>query len=678
MTKRKIIEARPAIEIGKVLGSRDGGTSYRRCSPIVRGTVLDDIVLSRIRHEQDGDVAVPDCHVVSFRNAIGWRGLVLTEEDILVKESLVNRAEESAPLGFTRIGSDDRFEKDVSRLARLKPRPGRHVYLSLQWDGNFGHWLIESLPRVAVLREVVDFRGACFVVQNHTAALASKYAEGLAYYGISKDQIWMSSGKPERFEELIYATPVTRCPLVKAPLVVETLETLGKQIGTTSTSPSRVFLSRPDTSRSRLVNRGDVKQLFLDWGYHEVRPSELTLTEQMQMLGNATHVAGVLGAEFSDLVFAKKGVHILGLTSDGWPDDWYWNLVSLKHGQYFSLHGPTTPTPGEIRPFVVDLEELKEIAALFDEEIGRREAQLRSKANASSFLGLFVSIAREISGASLEAVDGQTAIADIGLDSLAMVEFTSRLEEQLEIEIGMMELAGVRTLGDLDVLLHRLIERRSTRSDSRESKNADHLRVKPASHDELPSTARQPNLLRHFARRLPTVSTPHRHVVLQPGLNLPFAAPILMAVHCWPEGPRGLIVKIDATGPPARGGIRVHLAGPLPDHPNAVVCFRFRGRLAKELEPTVPLYAQIGVELLSPGTMQDAVLCVGAGSEYIAGTCLEETSRTARGTLTVAVERCSAPADELFLELRLATAGLERSAVGVVVEMSDAYLGQDT
>jgi acyl carrier protein len=71
------------------------------------------------------------------------------------------------------------------------------------------------------------------------------------------------------------------------------------------------------------------------------------------------------------------------------------------------------------------------------------------------FFTLFRQAANEVSGKTFGSLDETTAISDIGLDSVAVLELVGYLEEKLNIRIPDEELAGVDTLGDLDDLLRR-------------------------------------------------------------------------------------------------------------------------------------------------------------------------------------------------------------------------------
>jgi acyl carrier protein len=70
---------------------------------------------------------------------------------------------------------------------------------------------------------------------------------------------------------------------------------------------------------------------------------------------------------------------------------------------------------------------------------------------------LFAQAALEVNGKTLENLGKETVISKLGLDSVAVMELVSYLEEKLDIRMPDDELAKVQTLGDLGGLVQRLV-----------------------------------------------------------------------------------------------------------------------------------------------------------------------------------------------------------------------------
>jgi acyl carrier protein len=70
---------------------------------------------------------------------------------------------------------------------------------------------------------------------------------------------------------------------------------------------------------------------------------------------------------------------------------------------------------------------------------------------------LFAQAALEVNGKKLDGLTKDTVISKLGLDSVAVMELVSYLEEKLSIRMPDEDLAKVQTLGDLGDVVKRLV-----------------------------------------------------------------------------------------------------------------------------------------------------------------------------------------------------------------------------
>ena len=68
---------------------------------------------------------------------------------------------------------------------------------------------------------------------------------------------------------------------------------------------------------------------------------------------------------------------------------------------------------------------------------------------------LFQKAALEVDNRKLSGLTKETVISTLGMDSVAIMELVSYLEEKLEVRIPDEELGKVRTIGDLSDCLQR-------------------------------------------------------------------------------------------------------------------------------------------------------------------------------------------------------------------------------
>ena len=73
------------------------------------------------------------------------------------------------------------------------------------------------------------------------------------------------------------------------------------------------------------------------------------------------------------------------------------------------------------------------------------------------FIEVFSEALGKVMSSEIGAIEGDRPIADLGLDSMALVELITLLEQQLNTSIEDRQLSELHTIGDLE----RLLEARS-------------------------------------------------------------------------------------------------------------------------------------------------------------------------------------------------------------------------
>lgn len=76
-------------------------------------------------------------------------------------------------------------------------------------------------------------------------------------------------------------------------------------------------------------------------------------------------------------------------------------------------------------------------------------------------LEMFKQAAFEVDNRRLPDLKPDTAIATLGMDSVAVMELVSYFEEKLSIRMPDEDLAQIQTLGDLDKLVQRLVSQKA-------------------------------------------------------------------------------------------------------------------------------------------------------------------------------------------------------------------------
>jgi acyl carrier protein len=72
---------------------------------------------------------------------------------------------------------------------------------------------------------------------------------------------------------------------------------------------------------------------------------------------------------------------------------------------------------------------------------------------------LFVDAIRQVSGKNIGTVSADQRIAELGLDSVSVMEMVGTIEEKLSVQLADDELTKINTFGDLAGLLEKLTKK---------------------------------------------------------------------------------------------------------------------------------------------------------------------------------------------------------------------------
>ncbi|GJD72206.1 hypothetical protein CFIICLFH_0419 [Methylobacterium goesingense] len=350
------IRVRPAAEIPAPPAVTIAAPTYRR--PLAEIVDAPSWIDETVAHYAGLEVTPPEARVYRYRDAVVFGYGIVQIGDAIVDESLINR-DRTDFLGALSLQADG-----TGQVHHTLPGPrriaGRTVHLWQMWGENYGHWLIECLPRLHIAQRAGLLDGANVTVQA-SIAMEPIYRQSLAVLGIGPERIVRLNHREVVFEELVYPTPVTRQPFVKSPLVIDAAFDLRDRIGPPPVPLSeRIYVSRNRTGRRRLANEDAVIALLRERGYRVVHPETESFARQVQIFAAARLVVGSMGAALSNLAFAPQGVRCLMLTNRDMLDDFFLDLVGLKEGTYVSLHGTSlSPDQGMHSDYTIAIDTLR-------------------------------------------------------------------------------------------------------------------------------------------------------------------------------------------------------------------------------------------------------------------------------------------------------------------------------
>ncbi|WP_158809682.1 DUF563 domain-containing protein [Beijerinckia sp. L45] len=344
----------------------NNGGSYSRIEPLIYNapqSVLDAID----GEEQRGEIAPPPAFVAEFDDAFVRGPGYITIGNAIISDCLINL------MGSSNLRDcfDIQYNLNNELIASIEFNSakqvlnGEFVLLKQNADVNYGHWLIEGLTRMQLL-EGYDISSLQFILNGDASeSLKQIYVDGLALLGVRKEQILFLGSEIVQAKKLIYPSPITIQPWVKAPICMPFLRKFTEFDETKyGDAPKLIYVTRASIGRRNLTNEAEIIETVQNYGFIVIKPESLCFYDQIKIFSKAEIVIGNLGGGLSNIVFCPDGLTLLALTTQYMLDDFFWDIVSQKNGKYLSLHGRAVePSLGMQSDFMVDHDEFVGIFA---------------------------------------------------------------------------------------------------------------------------------------------------------------------------------------------------------------------------------------------------------------------------------------------------------------------------
>ena len=213
-----------------------------------------------------------------------------------------------------------------ARLGSIPFHPGTTVLCEKSGIGNYGHWLVEMLPRAFVVRAEVQAEKWRLRLPLAGQAMNTVMRDSLKLIGTPNHQIVDRKPGPERYESLIMITGISRHGQRYSPITTDVFDEMGRSV--TPWPSKHVWITRGKTNR-RLSLEFEVCDALATHGWTIVDPAEMSLVDQIACFKGAARIAGVAGAGLTNVAFARRGTPVTIFMPANMPDIFYWSLADF-------------------------------------------------------------------------------------------------------------------------------------------------------------------------------------------------------------------------------------------------------------------------------------------------------------------------------------------------------------
>jgi capsular polysaccharide biosynthesis protein len=220
------------------------------------------------------------------------------------------------------------------RFPRLN---GRTLLCVVEGSSIYTHWLLDTLPRLEVLRQYgLDFQR----IDNIVFAVASADFCRESFLVLRIDQRKVVTrqklGMLISCDEFVHVTTVRDQFIADGWLYEFVNRSFKPRVN--GKRQRRIYISRSRAGKRRLLNESRLYPILERYGFEVVRAEELGIAGMAALCGDASHVVAPHGAGLSNLVFAPKGTIVLELYGPHLSSE-YWLICNQLGHQYFCLQG---------------------------------------------------------------------------------------------------------------------------------------------------------------------------------------------------------------------------------------------------------------------------------------------------------------------------------------------------
>lgn len=332
------------------------------------------------RHSADMDMMVDADHPWSAqllerhnaeKHCHSATSFVLRIDDATIDNSVVYcRSEEKSWILYESFRLPDRSSvaltsrtlRDV-QVAGFQREDRAYLYLGSPGSFNYGHWLVDDLPRAKGWLELRHRYGLSCVI------VLPSYGQKIDDVRVRSLQLlidplvevqFIAPDSPCRLKNLHYVTPVSYHPRIKNPAAIHFVRARAAALPGAEEEPTRkLFVARRPPNVRSITNFDEVWAFLSVRGFELVEAEGLDFAGQVALFQNARIVVGQMGAAMTSTLFCRPATSLVYLAPIGWAEPFYLDLAAVGGQQYNVLAGPpVSEGPAHLSDFSVVIDPL--------------------------------------------------------------------------------------------------------------------------------------------------------------------------------------------------------------------------------------------------------------------------------------------------------------------------------
>lgn len=252
------------------------------------------------------------------------------------------RLKNNQDLGFLESNvsliSIDEVEYSCSGLDNMMHSDVDVFIYDYSWGYNYQHWLLTSIPRLFLFKELKARYPELKVLHNPNGP-SFKY-EIFELLGIARDDI-IYHVNLTNYKRVFSPSFIGGSGKTVSPTILPYFQRLRDDLGYKCTPENKirlVYLGRDDAQGKRpLSNRNELDELLISHDFEKIDLSSLSLREKIKTFSEAKIIIGDFSAGWGHLVFCDEGTKAILLEHEIYHFESFYSELSKRIGCEFSI-----------------------------------------------------------------------------------------------------------------------------------------------------------------------------------------------------------------------------------------------------------------------------------------------------------------------------------------------------
>lgn len=263
-----------------------------------------------------------------------------------ISNAIVSKAQNQSDIYNLKV-FEPGMKKKTDRLNLSGQKLGFYVSLLSAYTQNYAHWLMDSLPKLALLRSKLLTENLNYIIPKNPPHFI---VNSLNLLGIKDEKVLHLDEEELILENLILCRPAQNSGrpskihlLDIRKLLLSSLRQRKKD--SFSSSPRRIYISRANSARS-IINEVEILPILKEYNFEVLLCENLSFTEQVKIFSEANVILGAHGAGIYNQIFCDSGATIIEIYNPkychhssrivaGFLEHHHWHIFGKHAGQDF-------------------------------------------------------------------------------------------------------------------------------------------------------------------------------------------------------------------------------------------------------------------------------------------------------------------------------------------------------